>query len=92
MPKNISQIRWKRGDYISLGKAVSAFNKKVNELNNLDKNIYLPELKNYTDIKNEIGTRKDLRNTINSLRSFLKEGAEEIYTTEARRKNYNLGI
>ena len=45
-----SQINWRKGDYISLGKAVSQFNRKINELQKEEKRNYLPELINYKDI------------------------------------------
>ena len=32
-----SQIRWKQKDYLSLGRAVANFNKKINELNKKQK-------------------------------------------------------
>lgn len=77
------RIRWKKGDYISLGRAVSQFNKKINELNKEEKKLYLPELENYQELKEEITTRKELNRVINSLRRFQKEGAEDLYITES---------
>lgn len=68
-----SLIRWKKGDYIRLGKAVSDFNKRIRELESIDVD-YLPDLKNYKDIKNEILSRNELNRVLKSLRSFLKEG------------------
>ena len=44
-----SQIKWKQGDYVKLGKAVSEFNKKVNELRNEENKLYLPETIKYKD-------------------------------------------
>lgn len=32
-----SQIRWRRSDYVTLGKAVANFNRKINELNKEEK-------------------------------------------------------
>ena len=81
---NNSQIKWKKGDFISLGKAVSAFNKKINELQNNENKLYLPEFKDYNLIKQNINNRKELNRQINSMKEFLKEGAEELYTTKAR--------
>lgn len=81
---NNSQIKWKKGDFITLGKAVSAFNKKINELQNNENKLYLPEFKDYNKIKQNINTRKELNRQINSMKEFLKEGAEELYTTKAR--------
>ena len=62
-----SLIRWKRGDYIKLGKAVSRFNKIINELNADERN-FLPELKDYKEIKEHITSRKELNRIIKSLR------------------------
>lgn len=62
-----SLIRWKRGDYIKLGQAVSRFNKIINELDTDERN-FLPELKNYREIKEHITSRKELNRIIKSLR------------------------
>ena len=62
-----SLIRWKRGDYIKLGQAVSRFNKIINELDTDERN-FLPELKNYQEIKEHITSRKELNRIIKSLR------------------------
>ena len=70
-------IRWKRGDYITLGKAVSNFNKKINDLNKLEKKNYLPQKVSYNDIKNKIYTRNEYNRVLKSLKDFNKEGAEE---------------
>ena len=78
-----SKIRWKQKDYLSLGRAVSNFNKKINELNKEGKKLYLPETKNYNEIKNKILTRNELNRIIKSLKRFSKEGAEDIYTTKS---------
>lgn len=76
----------KDGDYISLGKAVSNFNKKVRELQQEENKLYLPEEKNYIDLRNEIVTRSQLNNIINSLKRFSIQGAEELYTTKGRKE------
>ena len=44
-------IRWKRGDYVTLGKAVSAFNKKVRQLQTEENNLNLPDEVSYNDLK-----------------------------------------
>lgn len=62
-----SLIRWKKGDYIKLGQAVSRFNKIINELE-VDERDYLPELKDYKEIKEHITSRKELNRIIKSLR------------------------
>ena len=42
-----SQIRWQRGDYVKLGRAVSDFNKKIQRLEQEQGNLGLPELIDY---------------------------------------------
>lgn len=79
-------IRWKKGDYIRLGKAVADFNKKITALEEDSKKLYLPEKLDYQNIKNDIYTRRELNNIINSLRRFMREDASELYVTEAGEK------
>ena len=78
-----SKIRWQQKDYLSLGRAVANFNKKINKLQSEEKKLYLPELKNYKEIKQNIQTRSELNRIINSLKRFSKEGAEDLYVTKA---------
>lgn len=78
-----SQIRWKKGDFIKLGKAVSQFNRKINELQSEENKLYLPEIIDYKEAKENITTRRELNRLINSLRRFQSEGAEDLYTTMA---------
>ena len=70
-----SFIRWKRGDYIRLSKAVAKFNRKVSSLQPSELK-YLPPMRDYKDLKNEIVSRKELNRIINSLRRFNVEGVE----------------
>ena len=51
-------IRWKRGDYIKLSKAVNKFNKQVDEFSNMGFK-YLPEVKNYQSLKGTILLEKN---------------------------------
>lgn len=81
-----SQIRWKRGDYITLGKAVSNFNKKKREIQTEENKLYLPDELNYKDLKNEITTRRELKRIINSLKRFQEDGAEKIIENSAGQK------
>lgn len=78
-----SKIRWKQGDFIRLGRAVADFNKKVNRLQSEENKLYLPETIDYKEAKENITTRKELNRLVNSLRRFQREGAEELYTTQA---------
>lgn len=75
-------IRWKKGDYVKLGKAVSEFNKKIKQLQSEEIN-YLPDLKDYKDIKENIYSRSELNRIINSLKAINKENALDLYKTES---------
>lgn len=66
----MAQIKWKQKDYLSLGRAVANFNKKINELNKEEKKLYLPELKNYKEIKSKILTRNELNRVIRQFKTF----------------------
>lgn len=80
-------IRWKQGDYISLGRAVSDFNKKKKELETEENKNYLPETQNYRELKNSIKTRQELNNVIRSLRRFTsRENATDIVENAAGQK------
>ena len=78
-----ARINWKRGDYISLGRAVSNFNKKIRELQAEENKLYLPDEINYKEAKENITTRRELNRLINSLRRFQREGSEDLYTTQS---------
>lgn len=78
-----SKISWKQGDFIRLGRAVSDFNKKINELNAEERKLYLPETINYREAKENITTRSELNRLINSLRRFQRQGAEDLYITQS---------
>ena len=57
------QIRWKRGDYISLGKAVSQFNKKINELKSEENALLLPDEISYSELKRWYINKKRIKQT-----------------------------
>lgn len=75
-------IRWKQKDFLTLGRAVANFNKKINELNKEENKNYLPNVLDYKVVKQGITTRNELKRVINSLRRFNQKGAEELYTTK----------
>lgn len=79
----VSGIRWKQGDYIRLGQAVSLFNRTINEHKTLENSLYLPEEADYKDLKNTIQTRQELNRVISSLRSITNKNALNLYETEA---------
>lgn len=72
-----NMIRWKRGDYIKLSKAVNKFNKQVNELK-AEGYDYLPETKSYQSLKENIYTRKELNRIVNSMKKFSIETAKKV--------------
>lgn len=78
-----ARINWRQGDFIKLGKAVADFNKKINRLQAEENKLYLPETINYKEAKENITTRRELNRLVNSLRRFQREGAEDLYTTQA---------
>jgi len=51
-----------------------------------ERKLYFPEEINYNEAKENITTRQELNRVINSLRRFSREGAEELYITEAGEK------
>lgn len=75
-------IRWKRGDYIRLGRAISKFNKTINEIE-VDEMDVLPSTLNYKELKNEIYSRKELNRIINALNRANAETLSKIRTYES---------
>ena len=67
-------MKWTRSDYIKLAKAVTRFNKIVNEVK---KTRYTPKEKSYKDIKSDILTRKEFNKILKSLKSATKENVSE---------------
>ena len=72
-----SVIRWNRSDYARLSHAVRKFNKTINKLESIDRDI-LPEEMNYRELRDNIYSRKELNRIINSLRRFSKESQQQI--------------
>lgn len=79
-----SRIRWSKGDYITLGRAISEFNKKVIRLQKVESNIKLPLLKDYKYEKENITTRKQLNRVIKDLKKFKEVGQEKLVTLPRR--------
>lgn len=73
----------KRGDYISLGKAVAKFNRTINKLKTEENKVNLPETIDYREISERIVTKNELDRYVKNLRSFTESEAQEIYETEA---------
>ena len=76
-----SLIRWNKKDYNKLRYAVNQFNKKVNALEKLVDDSYLPQEKTYKELKKHITSRKELNRVIKSLRDFNNENAIKVETT-----------
>lgn len=60
-------IRWKRGDYIRLGKAVAQFNREIAKNDQITKEVIAPEELNYKDLRDSIQTREGLMYYLKSL-------------------------
>lgn len=75
-------IRWTRSDYAKLSSAVSSFNKKVNELENMvEDDSYLPDTKEYKELKEKIVSRRELNRVIKSLKQFNQQTSMRITTS-----------
>ena len=76
-----SQIKWKRGDYIKLSKAVSRFNKILGDLDTQAD--YLPTAPEYKNLRDHIHTRKELNRVIASLQSATPENLKSTVLMES---------
>lgn len=65
-------MKWTKSDAIKLGKAIAEFNRAIKELESELNKIYLPESKEYKDVRQEIITRSDFRKVVNSMKRFSK--------------------
>lgn len=77
-------IRWNRQDYLTLGRAVANFNKKIRELQTEENKLYLPEPVEYGQIKKEILTRGKLNDVLRSLRSFNEVSAQPVFNRQTQ--------
>ena len=76
-----SVIRWTRSDYARLSYAVRQFNKTIDKLENIDRNI-LPEEMNYKELRDNIYSRSELNRIVKSLRRFsIKRSQQDIVKT-----------
>lgn len=80
------RIRWKQSDYLTLGRAVANFNKQVKKLETEENKNYLPELCDYSLVKANITTRRELNRVLKSLRKFKEEGQAELFENDAGQK------
>lgn len=79
-----NSIRWTKSDYLTLGRAVSNFNRKIKELQTEENKLYLPEPLEYGEIKKEILTRGKLNDVLRSLRSFNEVSAQPILNRQTQ--------
>lgn len=77
-----SLIRWKKGDYIRLGRAISRFNKTINEIE-VDEKSVLPEVMNYKELKESINSRKELNRVIKALNRANDKTLTEVITYDS---------
>lgn len=68
----------KKGDFISLGKAVAKFNKTIRELRNEENKTYMPAELNYKDVKDLHVTKSELDQYIKDLRNFGNDNIEKV--------------
>lgn len=61
-------IRWRKGDYIRLGKAVAEFNRQIAANATEENKLYLPKQIDYQALKNDIKTRQGLNAYIQQLK------------------------
>lgn len=72
-------IKWKKEDYSKLRKAVSDFNKIVDELEKKETSVRLPKKLVYKEVKSNIVTRKQFNEQISDIEKFkVKENQNSI--------------
>lgn len=75
-------IRWSKGDYIKLGKAVSNFNKQISKNETEANKLYLPEPMNYKELRDRIQTREGLNAYLQQLKRINLPNAFNLETLE----------
>lgn len=70
------EIKWRRGDYIKLGRAIANYNKKIRNLEKQGKSLYLPMEYNYIEERDKIKTRKGYNQLINRLARATEENLQ----------------
>lgn len=75
-------IRWSKGDYIRLGKAVSDFNRQIAQNTTAENKLYLPKTINYQDLRDNIQTRQGLNAYLQQLKRINKKGAFDLERLE----------
>ena len=75
-------IRWSKGDYIRLGKAVAEFNRQISQNASEENKLYLPKQIDYQAIKNDIRTRQGLNAYIQKLKRINMDDSFALETLE----------
>lgn len=87
------KIRWNESDSKQLSKAVKNFNAKVSRLEKKyghASGIALPEKVSMKEMKELIGTRRDLNREIKSLQRFTERGAEKLVDVPTTENNIKM--
>ena len=71
-------LRWQKGDYVRLGRAVAEFNREISKNITEANKLYLPEKVNYNELRDRIQTREGLNAYIQGLKRIKLEGAFEL--------------
>lgn len=79
-------IRWSKGDYIRLGKAVADFNRQVAANATEENKLYLPKQIDYKALRDEIKTRQGLNAYIQQLKRINLGDSFELETLEGGEK------
>lgn len=75
-------IRWSKGDYIRLGKAVAEFNRQISQNASEENKLYLPKQIDYQALKNDIKTRQGLNAYIQKLKRINMDDSFALETLE----------
>ena len=73
-------IKWTKRDYNRLRYAVKKFNNTIQKLENIENKSYLPNIKNYVDVKKRIVSRNELNRVLKELKGFNEETAVKVTT------------
>lgn len=77
-------IKWTKGDAIRLGRAIAEFNRAIKELENEINKLYIPNTREYKQLKESIISRAELNRVIRSMKRFSSsEDSAALVTTES---------
>lgn len=75
-------IRYTNKTKLNIQRVLRNYNQKIKRLEKLNKDVELPERLNFTQLKSEVKTRRELNRKLNQLRRYSKRGIEETITTK----------